>query len=435
MKSKAKILLIDHEESIRSEFAAFLKSRGYSALQAENGAKGLSLAQSQSPELILLSVQLPDIDSIDVLREIKIENQFTVVIMTTADAVNETAVKALTLGAENYVVKSLDAESLLIVIEHELRSFNARRQAMIVELLKQRKDTDFFIGRSNRMQKTQELAILIARDPLVAVLIEGESGTGKTRWAQWIHQHSDRRDKPFAEVSCTHLPKELLESELFGYEKGAIAKSGLLDIANKGTIFLDEIGELDHTLQTKLLKVLEHKKFRRPGSFHDRSTDVRWIAAANDLKKMVKEGKFREDLFYRLNVMPLELPPLRECKEDILDLAEFFLGNQNPHITLSDEAKEVLRSYNWPGNIRELKNLLERAVLLSQGSVLEASVFPIQHRMSFDHWESNVSMPPLRELELKYIKYVLSTVDNNYRRAAKILGVNRNTLYNRLKKP
>src|SRR5918996_1205251 len=263
MKQKAKILIIDDEESIRLGFSSVLESKGYSCLEAETGAQGLSIIRSDVPDLVLLDMNLPDMDGVDVLREIKRENEFVVVIMATAFGTIEKAVQALKLGAENFLTKPIDSQALLILIEHCLK----------------------------------------------------------------IHSLSDRSGNAFVEVNCAGLSKELLESELFGYEQGAFtgaakSKAGLIEIESGGTLFLDEISEMELSVQAKVLKVLEEKKFRRLGSVQERHADIRLITATNrDLQEMVNEGKFREDLFYRLNIMPLELPPLRERKEEIIPVA------------------------------------------------------------------------------------------------------------------
>lgn len=446
MKEKATILIIDDENSIRMGFGSFLQSRGYEVLEAENGARGIAQVRAHSPDLVLLDLKLPDIEGIDLLRQIRSENEFMVVIMITAFGTIEVAVRALKLGAENFLTKPFDPESLLIVIEHSLEIHRLRRQKILNEFQQKGEAEELYASRSNKMLKFQELARIVSRDPTVTVLITGETGTGKGKWARWIHEHSERKDKPFVEINCAGLSKELLESELFGYEKGAFTgavnnKSGLLEIASGGTMFLDEISEMELQVQAKVLKVLEDNRFRRLGSVQERSTNVRLITASNkNLEKAVKENHFREDLFYRLNVMALDLPPLRERPEDIVPLAEFFLEQMarkksQPLPVLSDEAKRVLEGYSWPGNLRELRNLLERAFLLRKDAVLDAGLFPIHPAAVMDAGMSGTSYPmvPLKDVEINHIKQVLNAVNNNYRKAAQILGINRNTLYNRLK--
>ncbi|MCI0413328.1 sigma-54 dependent transcriptional regulator [bacterium] len=443
MKQKAKILIIDDEESIRLGFSSILQSKGYYCAEAETGAQGLSIIRSDVPDLILLDMNLPDMDGVDVLREIKRENEFVVVIMATAFGTIEKAVQALKLGAENFLTKPIDSQALLILIEHCLKIHSLRREDFLKEFSKKGED-DHFVGSSSRMLKFYELVRLVSKDS-ITVLITGETGTGKGKWAQWIHKQSDRSGNAFVEVNCAGLSKELLESELFGYEQGAFtgaakSKAGLIEIASGGTLFLDEISEMELSVQAKVLKVLEEKKFRRLGSVQERHADIRLVTATNrDLQEMVKEAKFREDLFYRLNIMPLELPPLRERKEEIVPVAEFFLAQmsqqkgQRPPV-LTEEAKTALKSYSWPGNLREMRNVLERAFLLAQNKPITSEFLPTQKRLvASSSDEISGTMVPLRDIEIRYIKQVLARVNNNYRKAAEILGVNRNTIYNRLR--
>ena len=444
MKQKAKILIIDDEESIRLGFSSVLESKGYSCLEAETGAQGLSIIRSDVPDLVLLDMNLPDMDGVDVLREIKRENEFVVVIMATAFGTIEKAVQALKLGAENFLTKPIDSQALLILIEHCLKIHSLRRDEFLKEFSKKGKDDDHFVGSSSRMLKFYELVRLVSKDS-ITVLITGETGTGKGKWAQWIHKQSDRSGNAFVEVNCAGLSKELLESELFGYEQGAFtgaakSKAGLIEIASGGTLFLDEISEMELSVQAKVLKVLEEKKFRRLGSVQERHADIRLVTATNrDLQEMVKDAKFREDLFYRLNIMPLELPPLRERKEEIIPVAEFFLAQmshqkgQRPPV-LTEEAKTALKHYHWPGNLREMRNVLERAFLLAQNRPITPEFLPTQKKLvASSSDDMSGAMVPLKDVEIRYIKQVLARVNNNYRKAAEILGVNRNTIYNRLR--
>jgi len=324
-----------------------------------------------------------------------------------------------------------------------LRIHNLRKQEVLSALTQKDAAEDHFTGQSPKMMKFYELAQIVSKDP-VTVLIQGETGTGKGRWAQWIHRYGERSAMPFVEVNCAGLSKELLESELFGYEKGAFtgavgSKTGLLEIASDGTLFLDEISEMEPAVQAKVLNVLEGKKFRRLGSVQERHADVRLIAATNrNLKDSVKEGKFREDLFYRLNVMTLEIPPLRERPQEIVPLAEFLLHQMarkkaGRHPRLTDDAKEALEAYEWPGNIRELRNVLERAFLLCQNDIVTPDLFPMQKKSALEYPQPTGATLPLREVEIRYIRQILASVNNNYRKAAEILGINRNTIYNRLR--
>jgi DNA-binding NtrC family response regulator len=444
MKEKAKILIIDDEESIRLGFMTFLQSKGYYCSEAETGSQGLNAICADVPDVVLLDMNLPDMDGVEVLTEIRRENEFIVVIMVTAFGTIEKAVQALKLGAENFLTKPIDPQALLILIDHSLKIHSLKRDEFLKEFSKKATDNDHFIGSSSKMLKFYELVRLVSKDT-ITVLISGETGTGKGKWAEWIHKQSDRSEKSFVEVNCAGLSKELLESELFGYEQGAFTgasknKPGLIEIANGGTLFLDEISEMELGVQAKVLKVLEEKKFRRLGSVQERHADVRLITASNrDLDQMVKEGKFREDLYYRLKIMPLELPPLRERKEEIVPVAEFFLvqmarqrGQRTPVMT--QEAKDMLKNYDWPGNLREMRNVLERAFLLAQDRPITPEFLPTERK-----FVANVTddfggpLMPLKDIEVRYIKQVLAKVHNNYSKAAEILGVNRNTIYNRLR--
>lgn len=444
MKEKAKILIIDDEDSIRLGFSTYLNTKGYSCLEAETGARGLEVVRNEVPDVVLLDMNLPDMDGVEVLSEIKRDNEFVVVIMVTAFGTIEKAVQALKLGAENFLTKPIDSQSLLILIEHCLKIHSLRRDEFLKEFSKKGEDEDHFVGTSSKMLKFYELVRLVSKDT-ITIMITGETGTGKGKWAQWIHKQSDRSTKAFVEVNCAGLSKELLESELFGYEQGAFTgasktKAGLIDVANGGTLFLDEISEMELSVQAKVLTVLEEKKFRRLGSVQERHADIRLITATNrDLEQMVKEGKFREDLFYRLNIMPLELPSLRERKEELVPLAEFFLmqmAREKRHRSaiLTQEAKDSLQNYYWPGNLREMRNVLERAFLLAQGRPITPEFLPTQRRIVASGPEDRMNeMIPLKDVEVRYIKQVLARVNNNYRKAAEILGVNRNTIYNRLR--
>jgi len=444
MKDKGRVLIIDDEESIRLSFLTFLQSKGYQCFDADTGVKGLSLVRTNTPDLVLLDMNLPDMDGVDVLREIKRESEFIVVIMVTAFGTIEKAVQSLKLGAENFLTKPIDPQALLILIDHTMKIHILKRDEFLKEFSQRGHVEDHYVGTSAKMLKFYELVRLVSKDT-ITVLITGETGTGKGKWAEWIHRQSDRCEKGFVEVNCAGLSKELLESELFGYEQGAFtgaakSKAGLIEIASGGTLFLDEISEMEPSVQAKVLKVLEEKKFRRLGSVQERHADIRLITATNkDLLQMVKEGKFREDLLYRLNIMPLEIPPLRERREEIVPIALFFLaqmarqkGYREPLLT--DEAESALQSYHWPGNIREMRNVLERAFLLSQDRPITAAFLPTERRASAAGSDDSSSpLVTLKEVELRYIRHVLARVNNNYRKASEILGINRNTIYNRLR--
>ena len=330
---------------------------------------------------MLLDIRLPDLTGIQVLERIRAQWPEQIVVMLTGEPDHETAVQAMRFGARDYLTKGKPIrEELLLVLDRELSSRSLGREVQHHRQEKSQKfSREFVRGQSPSMQHVYTIVEQVAQSDSTSVLIEGESGTGKELIAHWIHELSSRRDKPMLEVNCAAIPRELLESELFGHEKGAFTdarqqKQGLLELANGGTLFLDEVGEMSLTIQVKLLRVLERMTFKRVGGTKDITVSVRVISATNqNLETMVREQRFREDLYYRLKVVPIRVPPLRERREDILPLAKHFLAQFNRLFGKSFEAidsaaEQVLLSYPWPGNIRELRNLFERIVLLSQGN-------------------------------------------------------------------
>jgi DNA-binding NtrC family response regulator len=378
------ILVVDDQESIRHFVSQALSDAGHEVLTAASGNEALERLKDGPPDLILLDLKLGDIDGLDVLRKAKELYKELPIIMMTAHGDVESAVEAMKAGAFDFVTKPVHLDQLQVLVDRGLESQKLRRE---LEHLR-RKDRARFSsghvqGTSRAMQEVYDIAEQVAKSDTTSVLIEGESGTGKQLVATIIHEQSPRHDKPFLEINCAAIPKELLESELFGHEKGAFTdaraqKQGLLELANGGTIFLDEVGEMSLPLQVKLLKVLETMTFRRVGGVKDIQVSVRIISATNqDLQRMVKEGHFREDLYYRLKVVPIKMPPLRERREDISRLAKHFLDHFSRMFHknfegLSKDAEHMLLAYPWPGNIRELKNLFERTVLLEEGPLVEA---------------------------------------------------------------
>jgi two-component system, NtrC family, response regulator AtoC len=382
---KAVILLIDDDDTIRYFLPRDLEAEGYTVLTAESGGAGLRVLEREAVDLVLLDIRLPDKSGVDVLQTIRAQWPDQIVVMLTGEPDHETAVRAMRLGARDYLTKGKPIrEELLLVLDRELASQRLGRE---VQHHRQQKSArvrnDFIRGESPAMQKVFQVVEQVALSESTSVLIEGESGSGKELIAHLIHDLSVRRDKPMLELNCAAIPRELLESELFGHEKGAFTdarqqKQGLLELANGGTLFLDEVGEMSLQIQVKLLRVLERMTFKRVGGTKDISVSVRIISATNqNLESMVREGAFREDLFYRLKVVPIRVPALRERREDILPLARHFLDQFNRAFgktfgSLDPEAERVLLNYPWPGNIRELKNVFERIVLLNQGTVLLA---------------------------------------------------------------
>lgn len=381
------VLIIDDELEIRESLQTLLEFEGYDVDAAANGTQGLSKLGDRPFDLVLLDLALPDRNGIELLPEIRAVDPQISVIMITAYGTVEDAVRAMQSGAANFLQKPWDNEKLLA----DVRAAVARRRAeeeniQLKRALKQRYNFENIVGKSESMLKIFDLVAQVAPSRST-ILLQGESGTGKELIAKALHLNSPRRDRPFVPVNTGSMPPDLLESTLFGHVKGAFtsavaSKKGLFEIADRGTLFLDEIGTMSLDTQAKILRVLQDKKFMHLGGVHEIQVDVRIIAATNvDLRQLVREGKFREDLFYRLNVITIDLPPLRQRKEDIPLLAEFFLRkyseeNQRSMLRLSIEALRPLVNYSWPGNVRELENVIERAVVLSSGSEIGTELLP-----------------------------------------------------------
>src|SRR5438874_3461835 len=387
--SPASILIVDDEESIRESLVTLLEMEGYAVETGADGEEGLARIAERPFDLVLLDYALPGMNGMEVLQEIRERDQQLAVIMITAYGTVENAVQAMQSGAANFVQKPWDNEKLLA----DVRAAIARRRVeeeniQLKRALKQRYNFENIIGKSEPMLRVFDLVGQVASSRST-VLIQGESGTGKELIAKAIHMNSPRKDRPFVPVNTGSMPADLLESTLFGHVKGAFtsaisSKRGLFEIADRGTLFLDEIGTMSMETQAKILRVLQDRKFMHLGGVTEIQVDVRIIAATNvDLRQMVREGKFREDLFYRLNVISIDLPSLRQRKEDIPLLVEFFLRrysdeNQRSPRRLSMEALRALMNYAWPGNVRELENVIERAVVLSSGPDIGPDLLPDQ---------------------------------------------------------
>src|SRR5215470_17407996 len=383
------ILIIDDEAAIRESLETLLDLEGYTVCCAENGQQGLARIAERPFDLVLLDFALPDINGIELLREIRERDPQLSVIMITAYGTVENAVKAMQGGAVNFIQKPWDNEKLLA----DVRAVVARRRAeeenvQLKRALKQRYNFENIVGKSEAMLKIFDLVGQVAGSRST-VLLQGESGTGKELIAKAIHLNSPRKDRAFVPVNTGSMPPDLLESTLFGHVKGAFtsaiaSKKGLFEVADKGTLFLDEIGTMSMDTQSKILRVLQDRKFMHLGGIHELQVDVRIIAATNvDLRQLVREGKFREDLFYRLNVITIDLPPLRQRKEDIPILVDHFLRkyseeNERPYRRITPEGLRPLVSYSWPGNVRELENVIERAVVLSSGQEIGVELLPDQ---------------------------------------------------------
>ena len=380
--NKANILVVEDQDSIRHFVVKALEDEGHVVRGVDSVREARVALERDMPDLAFLDLKLPDGSGLELLREIKRVQPEVAVVLMTAFGELETAVEAMSAGAYWFMKKPFEQEELLALAARALES-----QKIWLELRRLRhqafSDEDFLHSSSPAMQETYAIAEQVARGDTTSVLIQGESGTGKEYFANLIHRMSARHGQPFVEINCAAIPSELLESELFGHEKGAFTdaraqKLGLMEMANGGTLFLDEIGEMAPMLQVKLLRVLERRTFRRVGGTKDITVNLRIISATNqDLEKMVREGGFREDLYYRLKVVPLLVPPLRDRREDILPLARLFVERfakafKKPFRGMSDAAERALVEYPWPGNIRELKNLMERTILLENAEVMEA---------------------------------------------------------------
>ena len=372
------ILIIDDEPAIRENLETYFEDRGYRVLLAEDGKCGIEACRTTPVGLVLLDLRLPDLDGLEVLREIKKILPGTGVIIITAYGDVETAVTAMQMRADNFILKPINLDSLESSVARILEAYRAREEVAFLKKKVSRLDGSEHLKTMRQPQEVYHAIGTLAESRSASVLILGETGTGKGVVARIIHEMSDRKDYPFVDINCAGLSAELLESELFGHERGAFTdakdrKSGLLEIADRGSLFLDEIGDLSQSVQAKLLKVIEEKNFRRLGGVHNLKVDVRIIASTNaDLEQAIEAGRFREDLLYRLNMMLIHLPPLRERRDDILPLSKMFMDEFGKQLHkeisgFSPQAEAILVYYHWPGNIRELRNVVERAVMVCDG--------------------------------------------------------------------
>jgi len=446
METNYRILVIDDEEIVRESLSDWLKKFGYYVETAENGTRGLEKIRNQNWNIMLVDLKLPDISGLEILKEARKIQENSAVIIITAYATVDTAIQAMKDGAYDYIVKPFDPDEINLVIKKILEHQKLVDENLFLrrELTKRYTFQDI-IGKSPAMQKVFEL-IKTVGPTKSTVLIQGESGTGKELVARAIHQISPRAQQPFVTVSCGALTETLLESELFGHEKGAftgavVQRKGKFELANGGTIFLDEIGDIDPKTQADLLRVLQEREFTRVGGQEPLKVDVRVIAATNkDLPNLMREGKFREDLYYRLNVIAMSLPPLRERKEDITPLADHFLHKYNIENNkkiqrLSEDALKILLDYRWPGNVRELEHAVEHAVTIEKTNIITAESLP----PAFQAGEAGPCVypaedKPLEEVEKEYIQRLLNKHQWNIQKAAMILNIDRTTLYNKIKK-
>jgi DNA-binding NtrC family response regulator len=443
--ARASILVVDDDAAMRDYLREELEHEGFRVDVAGSGRAGVERVKQGGIDLVVSDVKMPDLDGLDLLREVREVQPAPYVITITAFGSIDTAIRAVKLGAFDYITKPFEIEQLVLVIDKALSEQALRSEvARLREELARSVRFDNIIGRSRAMQEVFGLIRRVAGSQ-ASVLITGESGTGKELVARAIHAHSPRATRPFVAVNCAAIPETLLESDLFGYKRGAFTdaradKPGLFVEAGGGTIFLDEIGELPLTLQPKLLRALQEREVRPLGATKAERVDVRVITATNrQLEKHLKEGRFREDLFYRLNVLHIHLPPLRDRAEDVLPLAEHFLARSasraGKSLRFKESANKLLLAYAWPGNVRELENVVERAVALAEGDIVAAEDLPpaMRERKNQDRLHSALAQGlTLDQLEREYIQRVLEAEGGNKTRAAQRLGLDRKTLYRKL---
>ncbi len=440
------VLIVDDEPIVLETFKAILDGQ-FKVLTASSGKEALEKIAKESISLVFLDIIMPDMDGMQILRRIKEYGENPSVIMATATDSARTAVEAIQLGACNYITKPFDAEEVIAVAEREIEREKLLKEVAYFRSQREEIKFDNIVGKSRKMREIYGIVEKVSKND-ATILISGESGTGKELIARAIHFNSFRKHKPFIAINCASIPENLLESELFGHEKGAFTdaanqKLGMFELSNEGTIFLDEISGLRLEMQAKLLRVLEEKEIRRLGGTKIIKVDIRIISATNiDLKQAIQDGKFRHDLYYRLNVVPIHLPPLRERREDIHLLVEHFFKVYNQAFRkriegVTKEALEYLINYDWPGNIRELKNIIERlAALKDEGIVTPKDLpFDIFIKSSLDNrfQIQGALKDACKDFEKQYIEAVLERVGGSQIKAAKILGIHRNALFNKMK--
>lgn len=436
------MLLVDDDPSIRESMSAALEAMSFYVATAVDGESAIALASSFSPEVVLLDLGLPDVEGLELIPRFKELDELTGIVVLTATSSIAVVVEAMRQGAENFLVKPVSLKTVEEVLDRTLERCRELRHHRAIMARSEGAARTEVVGSSRAMARVNELIRQVA-DTEATVLLEGESGTGKGLAAEEIHRLSHRSDGPFLDMNCAALSASLLESELFGYERGAFtdakrSKPGLLEIASGGTVFLDEIAEMPSEVQSKLLKVLESQRFRRVGGLRDLVTNVRLVTATNrDLKEMVRSGTFRKDLYYRLNVFAIHIPALRERPDDILELAYYFLGELNRALGTEVEgfeptATDLLRAYAWPGNARELRNVMERALILARSGSIGPHHLPADLRQPIFS-RGSAELKALSEIECDHIVRVLEATGGNIKRAAEVLEVSRTTLYNKIK--
>ncbi|HEX2522095.1 MAG TPA: sigma-54 dependent transcriptional regulator [Terriglobia bacterium] len=455
--AQTSILVVDDEKLIRWSMRQKLESWNYQVLEAENLKEARRILQHDTPDLLTLDIKLPDGSGIDFLKQAKQVHPGLPVIMITAFGVVDLAVQALKLGAYDFIEKPIDFEKLGNSIRNALETCRLKVQlAQVSHSNTSRFSLENIVGRSKAIREVLEMIQRLAQAGATTLLVQGESGTGKDLVSRALHYQSGRRDHPFFALNCAAIPETLIETELFGYEKGAFTdaktlKKGVFEMADGGTVFLDEISEMNLNLQSKFLRVIEDQTFRRVGGVKDISVNVQVVASTNrDLEAVVREGKFREDLFYRLSVIPIQIPPLRERKEDIPLLVEHFIQRYSTQFRkkvgqVSPEGMKLMMDYSWPGNIRELKNAIERAMILVDKDRIDVAHLPIRisdpnsaSPMPRASGNSLVHLPSegagLEEIEKNLLEQALQYSHGNKTRASKLLKISRDTLRYKVKK-
>jgi len=448
---ETKLLIIDDEDDIGFALSRSLSKDGHQIETVTTGEAGIEYIKNNLVDLVLLDIRLPNKNGFQVLKEIKEIDPDVLIVMMTAYPDIEPAIRAMKMGAHDYLTKPFqDVSEVRLIVQKALETQKLQRE---VARLKRKQEIEplnsEIFGSSPKIEKVKELIHLVSGVPRTSVLVQGESGTGKELVANALHYSSVRTENPLVKINCSAIPENLLESELFGYEKGAFTdaknmKKGLFELANTGTIFLDEISSLKMALQPKLLRILETQSFRRIGGTNDIKVDVRILAATNqNLDDCVKEGTFRDDLYYRLKVMVIDLPPLRERQDDIILLAKLFLDQNNRIfnkniLDLTPEAEKTLVHYHWPGNVRELKNVLERAIILCQDEFIDTKHLP--HELNIASQKAPVKIGEkltsdmsIDEMEKRHILFVLEANENNKSQTARVLGISRSTLREKLR--
>jgi two-component system, NtrC family, response regulator AtoC len=464
-----KIMIVDDERLVRWSLRQKCEEWGYHVIEADAGEPALKLAQHESPDLVLLDVRMPDLTGIEVLDQLKKSGDARAVIMITADPQLDDVKAALKLGAYDFVGKPVDFEELRVTIKNALEATSLRAEVQTLRG-EVRRDAGYnsVVSVSPKMTELMNFVRKVASSEATTILIQGESGTGKDLIAKAIHYESSRHEKPFVAINCSAIPETLMEAELFGHEKGAFTdakqmKKGLFEAADGGTLFLDEIGELSPLLQAKLLRVLEDQVIRRVGGIKDMQVDVRVIAASNrDLEKAVRDDQFRQDLYYRLAIIAIFIPPLRDRKEDILPLVDFFIDRYNRRFKksirgITDDTRRLILNHNWPGNVRELKNTIERGMILEDEPFLRPVYLPFSvgesgGRTVFERTspaDGGQTLPngrtlprlyipeggtSLEEVEHHMVELAMRQANGNQTHAAKLLDISRDALRYKLKK-